>query len=468
MKPVTMKHERPAEPFLGETAAVLDPALVREVKGWVGLAVAALAAAGFLALLAVMARTPGLRDLLPWPWQEIFPKVVITHVDLSIILWFLSVLGAMVVLATARTTRGKLRQRSLGGAGLGMTVMGSVLLVAPALFNWGEASLNNYVPVLIHPVFYAGLVGIAVGVATVILRLLLNLPGNRIGPFEHGVAATGVTFLVALACFGLAWAALPPGTDPALANERLFWGGGHLLQFVNTMLMLVAWQILAEQAVGVVPSRLFVAAMWVLAAAAWPGIALYGAFDVLGREHREAFTQLLWYGLLLPPAVMMVETVVNLIRARQRLAWGETPGLALLLSLVLFSAGGGLGYFLGVGDTRTPSHYHAVIGGVNLAVMGLVFTLFLPLLQKQRPTARTTRWPLLLYGGGQLAFSLGLFAAGLMGVPRKTAGLDQGLDTTAKSLYMAVYGAGGMVAVVGGILFVWMAASRLLFRRGER
>ena len=30
-------------------------------------------------------------------------------------------------------------------------------LLVPVLSNQGEPSLNNYVPVLIHPLFYAGL-----------------------------------------------------------------------------------------------------------------------------------------------------------------------------------------------------------------------------------------------------------------------------------------------------------------------
>ncbi|KAF0116411.1 MAG: Uncharacterized protein FD149_1397 [Rhodospirillaceae bacterium] len=450
--------------FLEETAAVLDHGLGREVKGWLALAIAALAAAGVLALIAVVARTPGLRELLPWPWQDFFPKIVITHVDLSIILWFLSLLGLFTVLATARATGGRPRGRVLGPVALNLTAGGAVLLVMPALFNWGDASLNNYVPVLIHPLFYAGLGSMAFGVAGGVARLLFNLPGYRAGPFEQGVAATGVVFLMAIACFGLAWAALPAGIEPALANERLFWGGGHVLQFVNTLLMLVAWGILSEQATGTPPPRLFVAAVWSLAAAAVPGVAFYGLFDVLGREHREAFTQLLWYGLSLPPVVVMGWILTRFVSARRRLGWGETPALALLSSVVLFAVGGGLGYFLGVGDTRTPSHYHAVIGGVNLALMGVTVTVLLPLLRQSVPKGR---WSLLLYGGGQLVFSLGLFAAGIMGVPRKTAGLEQGLDGTAKYLFMAVYGTGGLVAVMGGILFVWSAARCLWFPRGR-
>ncbi|VBB68725.1 Cytochrome c oxidase (B(O/a)3-type) chain I [invertebrate metagenome] len=456
-----MQPEQAPKAFVARTVSVLGPALTRELNGWVGLAVAALAVAGLLALVAVIARTPGLREFLPWPWQDFFPKIVITHVDFSIIIWFLSILAALALLATARVTGGKPRWPALGPFGLIAVAIGFTLVLVSFLFNLGDASLNNYVPVLMHPLFYTGLGGLAIGVAGVLIRLLRSLPGNTVGSFEHGVAATGTTFLIALLCFCLAWTALPAGTERALAHERLFWGGGHILQFVNTMLMLVSWRVLTEQAVArEIPHYWFVGTLWSLTAAAASGILLYGAFDVLSSEYREAFTQLLGYGLSLPPTVLVVMTTVRLIQERP--VWQDISTLALLLSLLLFVVGGMLGYFLGVSDTRIPSHYHAVISGVNLAVMGLTFTLFLPLLQRPCPTPQAIRWSLLLYGGGQLILSGGMFAAGIAGVPRKTAGLEQNIDTTVKHVYMVVYGAGGLIAIIGGLLFVWMAAKCLL------
>lgn len=452
--------------YLADTSRTLTPALRRELRGWSGLAVAALAVAGILALLLAVARTPKLQDLLPWPWQDFFHKALITHVVFSIVVWFLGALGALAALATARASEGRPRAAVLGPVGLWVGAVGCLLLFLPALLNWGEPSLNNYVPVLIHPMFHAGLVLLAAGVALVVARLFVNLPGSRADASDWGVGAAGAAYVVALVCFAVALAVLPPDTPEAAFNERLFWGGGHVLQFVNTVVMMVGWYVLTGLVAGEPPvgPRLFVAATWSMALFTVPAPLFYGAFDVLGIEHRDAFTQLLWYGMALQPAVVLLGTGAVLVRARAAVSWSSPAAVGLVLSLALFAVGGVFGFFLGVGDTRTPSHYHAVIGGVNLVVMTLYFALLLPLLGRPARRDGPVRWQFRLYGVGQILFSIGMFVAGAAGVPRKTAGLEQGLDTLGKTASMVVYGTGGLIAVIGGVMFVWMAAARLMAR----
>jgi hypothetical protein len=55
---------------------------------------------------------------------------------------------------------------------------------------------------------------------------------------------------------------------------------------------------------------------------------------------------------------------------------------------------------------------------------------------------------------GQLLHIGGLAASGALGIQRKTAGAAQGLDSLAAKLSMGVMGIGGLLAVIGGILFV--------------
>ena len=67
--------------------------------------------------------------------------------------------------------------------------------------------------------------------------------------FSLGLKLSGMTFGLALICFLLAFLKLegPPNTN---FFENLFWGGGHLLQFVNTLAMLSCWILLAEYLYG--------------------------------------------------------------------------------------------------------------------------------------------------------------------------------------------------------------------------
>lgn len=422
-----------------------------ELRGWALLGLGALAMAGALALLLALARAPVTRDWLPWD-GDFFYRGLVTHVVFSFEVWFLAVLGA---LAAAAGPPGPLAR-----AGLWLALLGSALLLVPTLGNQGEASLNNYVPVLDHPLYYAGLGLAAAGVALALMR-----PGVFRGddPGAFGLACAALAFLAACLCFALAARLIPPGTERAHFNERLFWGGGHVLQFVNTAMLMVAWHRLSLAAFGraPLPPALGRAVFALLAAAALAAPLIYLRHDVLGLAHRQAFTDLLWYALPLPPLVAGLGVARLLLTGRPD--WRSPAALALGLSLAVFFLGGVSGFFLGVADTRTPSHYHAAIGGVNLAMMGLFHVVFLPLLGRA-PKPRTLAWQYHLYGWGQLLHAVGFFLAGASGVPRKTAGAEQGLDTVWKMLSMGVVGLGGAIAVLGGVLFVWTALALLLKR----
>jgi cytochrome c oxidase subunit 1 len=326
-----------------------------------------------------------------------------------------------------------------------------VLLLVPTLAGWGEASLNNYVPVLDHPLYYAGLVLLAGGTAAVVAPALRGIE----------MAATGAALFAALACFALAFVLIPPGTERPLFNERLFWGGGHVLQFVNTLMLMLAWQSLSKAAFGRAPLSPWLGSA-AFAALALPALAspLLYRFDVLDLVHRQAFTQLLWYSLPIPPLLMGLG-VARLLAVNRR-DWRSPAVLALALSLAVFALGGGAGFFLGVADTRTPSHYHAMIGGVNLALMGMVHVFVLPALGRAVPPGRWMLAQFHLYGFGQLLHAAGFYLGGLAGLARKTAGAEQGLDSGLKLASMGLVGLGGIVAVLGGVLFVAQVLARLL------
>ena len=442
----------------------LSPALRAELYGWALLAIGSLAMAGALALLLVLSRVPQTQVLLPWSWQSFFYTALVTHVILSFVVWFLAVLGAFTVLVTA-VGGGARCWGPLGPVGMGLSVVGGVLLVVPALLNIGEPELNNYVPIVVHPLYYLGLALVAVGVALAVVRMLAN-PGGLRGCTGFAVGVAGLCYLIALVCFALAGLSLPAGLDLATLNERLFWGGGHILQFVNTALMLAAWTAIAEQAFGkpLVPPALFRVALGSMVVFALAGPVFYGLFDILSLEQRLAFTGLLWYGLALPPVIVGSGLAVVLIRRRAEIL-GSAAAQGLAISLAVFVVGGVMGFFLGASDARTPSHYHAAIGGVNLAFMVLFVVVILPALARNIQGALAWR-SIHLYGWGQLVFSLGMFVAGAAGVPRKTMGaVAQGIDSPLKKVAMGVYGLGGVAAVIGGVLFIIVVLSYLLARK---
>ena len=94
-----------------------------------------------------------------------------------------------------------------------------------------------------------------------------------------------------------------------------------------------------------------------------------------------------------------------------------------------------------------------------MAFMGLFFRFFLPLLGRTVGRVRFLIWA---FAGGQTLASLGLFLAGGYGAPRKVAGEAQGLDEMGAIVGMAMNGFGALIAVVGGVMFIWVCARRLL------
>lgn len=422
-----------------------------ELHGWLLLALGALAVAGVLALALAASRTPGVQDHLPWG-ADFFRRGLVTHVVFSFQVWLLAMLGALSAAAAPSAIR------PLGWAGLALALAGCVLLLVPVLGGAGEPSLNNYVPVLDHPLFYGGLVALAAGVALAVSR---GLAGG-----DAGMAMMALCLLAALVCFALAAIQIPADTSAGQRNEALFWGGGHVLQFTNTAVLMVGWQSLSRAVWGrgALPPRTAAAAFVVLAAGAVVGPALY-VLDVLGPDHREAFTTLFRLALPAPPLVMGAGVAWRLWRGPR--SWRSPALLTLALSLAVFGLGGLAGYALGQGDTRTPSHYHAVIGGVNLVLMALVHVRLLPLLRRDGGGEGWVRAQLLLYGGGQTLHALGFYVAGMAGVARKTPGAGQGLDSALKLAAMGMAGLGAAVAVLGGTIFVVQVLGRLL-RRTQR
>ncbi|MDP6882899.1 MAG: cbb3-type cytochrome c oxidase subunit I, partial [Rhodospirillales bacterium] len=223
----------------------------RELWAWCFLAVVALAVAGVFAVLLAISRLPGIEDVFPWP-LAFFEKGLVIHVVYSFVVWFLAVFGALSHLAAHRVADGRPRADGLGVAGVALVALASVLLFIPALLDRGEPTLNNYVPVIVDPLYYAGLIVLAGGVALAALRLAVNLAGRRtaVEPAVFAMGAAAGAYGVALVCVALAYWWLLGDAPTHATNEDLFWGAGHVLQFVNTILMLVAWYLLGASALG--------------------------------------------------------------------------------------------------------------------------------------------------------------------------------------------------------------------------
>jgi hypothetical protein len=67
---------------------------------------------------------------------------------------------------------------------------------------------------------------------------------------------------------------------------------------------------------------------------------------------------------------------------------------------------------------------------------------------------RLIPWQLALFGGGQVIFAIGFGLGGMHGLSRKAYGAEQTVRSAGELLGLGIMGAGGLIAVVGGLLFL--------------
>jgi heme/copper-type cytochrome/quinol oxidase subunit 1 len=133
-------------------------------------------------------------------------------------------------------------------------------------------------------------------------------------------------------------------------------------------------------------------------------------------------------------------------------------------SLLLFIVGGVLAYLIRGANVVIPAHYHGAIVGVTLAFMGLAYVL-LPQLGFRSVEGRMARLQPYVYAGGQLLHVLGLAWSGGYGVQRKVAGAEQMLVSLPQKIGMGMMGLGGLIAVIGGVMFVVVCLRAMLSAR---
>jgi hypothetical protein len=448
----------------GYTLAVPSDARLMLANAWLALGLVALIAAGVLSILLVVSRTPGLQSV--FPGTDFFRVALVAHVDLSVLVWFLAFAG---VLWTINSTP---RAMSLAWIAFVLAAAGTAAIALAPFFGQGRPVMANYIPVLRDPWFLTGLVAFAAGVALLVLRAMATVPlvGIRIdgaGALRFGLNASLVSAAVSLIAFGWSYLAVPASLESGAYYELLFWGGGHVLQFTWTLLMLIAWLALAESIGARVPLTPRVATLLfgIGLAAVFITPVIYLAYDVGSVEHHRLLTWLMQFGggLAIPPVALAVLWALFLRGGIERDL--RPLRAALITSIVLFGVGGVIGFMIHGSNVKIPAHYHGCIVGVTVALMGLAY-LLLPSLGFARPSVRLATLQPYLYGVGQLLHVAGLVWSGGYGVQRKVAGGEQVLRTTQEVIGMGLMGLGGLIAVAGGVLFVFVVLQAIW--RGRR
>jgi hypothetical protein len=420
--------------------------------GWLLLSLGALVIGGFFSILIVLSRTPYFQAIIPW--ADFFHTALVVHVDMTVLVWFLGFAGVLWSL------NGSNRCLFCGWLALSLCGLGTVVITVAPFFGAAEPLMNNYVPVLQHPLFLAGLCLFGLGFTVLIIKGLVfsHSVGSTIsghGALRFGLYTALIAALFTVVVLVFSYIYMPVFATGAYFYELLFWDAGHTVQFMHVQLMLVCWLWMTTAAgIGLrLPPRV---ALIIFAIGLLPVILtplIYVMFDFGSNMHKQAISLLMQYGgglAALPIGLIIAFGLVN--KKRSRLKYNSEFN-ALVFSMLLFGVGGVIGFMISGSNVTVPAHYHGSIVAVTLAYMGITFHI-LPRLGFKAITGRAAIWQPVIYACGQLLHIIGLVWAGGYGVQRKTAGVEQGLVDIERIVGMGIMGLGGLIAVIGGVMFL--------------
>jgi len=413
------------------------------------LGLSALVIGGIFTILVVLSRTPFFQEIIPW--VDFFRTALVVHVNLTVLVWFLAFSGVLWSYTNSS------RCLACGWTALLLSCIGTLIIVVAPFTGESHPLMNNYVPVLQNTVFFIGLAVFGAGFLLQVLRSCLTAfdNDNRSSgetSLRFGLFVAVVASLFALSALLLSWLGIDPGFEGLAYYDRLFWGSGHIIQFSHTQLMLVAWLWLAS--VSGAHLRLSPrVALFLFILGLQPVLAapvIYLAFDVSSGQHLYWFIQLMKYGGAIAAVPIGVACTLAILERWRAHEGFEVERNALLFSLLLFGAGGAIGFMISGSTVTVPAHYHGSIVGVTIAFMGISYHL-LPQLGYRKVSGRMARWQPGIYGGGQLMHIIGLAWSGGYNVARKSTDAERGIEQIAG---MGLMGFGGLVSIIGGITFL--------------
>ncbi len=413
---------------------------------WFALAVVALAVSGLLAGVLVLSRVPAITRVVTID-PELARRSLVVHVNLATGTWFFAFLAGLSCLGA---------RLHAGTRAVTVATAGVIAFTASAL-SAGDVVLADYVPVIDHPLFLAGIAAFAGGVMFAMWPATRSAGDAHALPLEvqHGVRASGVAFVIAIVTIGAARLVSDPSATELARYEHLFWGGGHVLQFAATAGMLATWLLLTHHIVGesAISSKgaLALFAVLLVPTSLAPWLVLTG-------QSPRAFTWMMELGIA-PAVLVVIVAIAALLRRQWRCSGVHWPAQSIAFAGLATSIGMTLlGFALGaaiVGDTTlTPAHYHVSIGAVTVSFMSTLVVL----LHRYGAPVRWPRlsiWQPVLYGGGQTIFALGLAIAGFWAqAARKQYDPERVASAAVERAGWIIAGVGGLLAFVGGVAFV--------------
>jgi cytochrome c oxidase subunit 1 len=409
---------------------------------WFILAVSALAFSGVYSFFPYALRTPVLAKLLNM--QELFNVSLMVHVNLGVLVWFLSSSAMLMQMVI------KDKFLSISFTGFIASMMGTIFIIASPFMGESEPVKNDYVPILHSLTFILGISLFLSGILLQSIITILSFDQIKRDVLKFTIYMSAMIFIVAVICFiksaiELKAIAANRFIDLLEYYQLLFWGAGHILQFNYVQLIVFVWLAIS------LSSHIKVAfyLQWMNFLLVLSAVAIYWLYPLDSLELNDFFTSHMKYVggiLVMVIGIMVCYTFI----ARREFMLSRLDFVTFFASSFLILSGGFIGYLISGANVTVPAHYHGVILGITVGLMGLFYKI-LPELGFKRVNEKLAIWQILLYTIGQFIHVVALAISGGYGVLRKDPGTALSLKA---KIFMGAMGIGGSIALIGGVLFV--------------
>ena len=468
-------------------------------------AVVALLVGGLLAIGVVLTRWPAVH----WLAADTFYMVLTAHGIDMLIFWIIFFEVAVLYFASSTLLRCRIATPKIAWAGFALMLIGAVMNNLTVFQGGSSVMMTSYVPMMASSWFYLGLILFAVGALVACFVFFGTLVvAKREKTYEGSVPLVtfGAITAAIIAVFTIVSGAiiliptylmaigLVNEVDP-LIYRTIWWAFGHSSQQINVAAHISIWYAVAAIAFGAKPmservSRgaflLYILFLQLASAhhlLADPGIST--EWKVVNTSYFMYFAVLasMIHALSIPGAMEVAQRAKGynkgLFEWLRKAPWGNPAFSGVFISLVGFGFLGGIsGVMMGTEQLNllihntiyVPGHFHAtVVIGTTLTFMALTYFLIPVLFRREMISPQLAKIQPYLFGFSMYFFCLVMMGAGTLGVSRRH--WDMAFSGAALAyewpgaayLMMGLVGIGGIAAIVGGGIYIYVTVGSILW-----
>ncbi|MGI9464427.1 MAG: cbb3-type cytochrome c oxidase subunit I [Aestuariivirgaceae bacterium] len=487
------------------TGLKVDLAAERLIRANAVAAVVFLAIGGLFGLLVALTRWPAVHLLS----ADFFYLALTAHGLDVLLVWVIFFEIAVLYFASAVLLNCRLATPRIAWVAFALMVIGALLTNVTVL--QGEASImfTSYVPMKAPPNFYLGLIMFAVGALLgcfIFLGTLVIAKEEQTYEGSIPLVTFGALTACIIAIFTIAsgaiiliptwlWSLGYISHIDSVMYKLVWWAMGHSSQQINMAAQVAIWYAIPAMLLGAKPLSEKVSRMAFLMYILFLQLAsahhmlvepgLSSEWTVFNTSYAIYLAVLgsMIHGMSIPGAIEAAQRrngfTNGVFEWLRRAPWDNPAFSGMFMSLVLFGFLGGIsGVVLGTEQINimlhntlyVPGHFHAtVVAGTTLAFMALTYLLLPLIFQREVIWPRLARWQPYLFGLGAAGISLFMMGAGTLGVSRRHWDITFSDATLsfdyppAAFLMLGLNGLSGILAAIGGGLFVVIVVASVLF-----